>query len=150
MGAAEERLVEYFHWWEENRALPRRDSGRQIDRGDWKQYTGDPRMFDALWDTFRRWTADRGSAEVIRAVFPELSGGVAAVAFHGLIRLAYGIETDHAGEIAAGLAAICSPMSTLAFKLAKRPQLHLWSPRLPGSPTRSVAWFSLAIASSVG
>ena len=49
MGATTERLVEYFHWWEENRALPRRDSGRQVDRGDWKQYIGDPRMFDALW-----------------------------------------------------------------------------------------------------
>jgi hypothetical protein len=121
MGAAEERLVEYFHWWEENRALPRRDSGRQIDRGDWKQYTGDPRMFDALWDTFRRWTADRGSAEVIRAVFPELSGGVAAVAFHGLIRLAYGIETDHAGEIAAGLAAICSRYVDLGLQVGEAP-----------------------------
>src|SRR5437899_388324 len=94
MGAAEERLVDYFHWWEENRALPRHDSGQLIDRGDWKQYTGDPRMFDALSDTFRRWTADRGSDEVISAIFPELSGGVAAVAFHGLIRLAYGIESD--------------------------------------------------------
>jgi questin oxidase-like protein len=119
MGAAEERLVEYFRWWEENRALPRRDSGRQIDRRDWKQYTGDPRMFDALWDTFRRWSTDRGSAEVISAVFPELSGGVAAVAFHGLIRLAYGIESDHAGEIAAGLAAICSRYVDLGLQVGE-------------------------------
>ncbi len=30
MGAPDERLIEYFHWWEENRALPRRDSGCEI------------------------------------------------------------------------------------------------------------------------
>src|SRR5690242_14811574 len=29
MGASDARLVEYFGWWEENRALPRRDNGRQ-------------------------------------------------------------------------------------------------------------------------
>ena len=121
MGATEERLVEYFHWWEENRALPRRDSGRQVDRDDWKQHIGDPRMFDVLWDTFRRWSADRGSAEVVSAVFPEVSSGVAAVAFHGLIRLAYGIETDHAGEIAAGLAAICSRYVDLGLQVAEAP-----------------------------
>jgi hypothetical protein len=51
---------------------------------------------------------EQGSAAVIGTVFPELSGGIAAAAFHGLIRLAYGIEADHAGEMAAGLAILCA------------------------------------------
>jgi hypothetical protein len=34
MGAPDERLIEYFHWWEENRALPRRDSGYEISRNE--------------------------------------------------------------------------------------------------------------------
>ena len=103
MGAPDERLIEYFHWWEENRALPRRDSGYEISRNEWHQHLGDAQMFDALSNCFRRWVLDRGSTEVIGAVFPRISGGVAAAAFHGLIRLAYGIEADHAGEIGAGL-----------------------------------------------
>jgi hypothetical protein len=65
-------------------------------------------MFGPLWEAFSRWGHDRGSNEVISEVYPVVSGGVAAAAFHGLIRLAYGIEADHVGEIAAGLATICS------------------------------------------
>jgi hypothetical protein len=102
-GLKMERLIEYFHWWEENRALPRRDSGCEISRNEWHQHLGDAQMFDALSNCFRRWVLDRGSTEVIGAVFSRISGGVAAAAFHGLIRLAYGIEADHAGEIGAGL-----------------------------------------------
>ena len=108
MGASDERLIDYSRWWEENRALPRRDSGREIDRNEWHQHIGEAQMFDALSDCFRRWVLDSGSTEVIAAVFPGVSCGVAAAAFHGLIRLAYGIEADHPGEIGAGLATLCS------------------------------------------
>jgi hypothetical protein len=108
IGATEERLIEYFRWWEENRALPRRDSDQQINRNDWQRYIGDARLSEALADCFRRWIVDRSSAEVVSTVLPQVSGGLAAAAFHGLICLAYGIEADHAGEIAGGLATLCS------------------------------------------
>lgn len=121
MGASDERLVEYFRWWEENRALPRRDSGRSIDRPDWRRYIGDASMFDALRECFQRWISDDSSAAVIGEVFPALETGVAAAAFHGLIRLAYGIEADHAGEIAAGLAALGSRHVELGVELEKAP-----------------------------
>jgi hypothetical protein len=121
MGATDERLIDYSRWWEENRALPRRDSGRAVNRAGWKQCQGDALMFDALANCFRRWAVDRGSADVINAVFPEISGGVAAAAFHGLIRLAYGIEADHVGEVGAGLATICSRYVDLGLELDKAP-----------------------------
>jgi hypothetical protein len=117
IGATEERLIEYFRWWEENRALPRRDSDQQINRNDWQRYIGDAQMSEALADCFGRWIVDRSSAEVVSTVFPRVSGGVAAAAFHGLIRLAYGIEADHAGEIAGGLATLCSRYADLGVQV---------------------------------
>jgi questin oxidase-like protein len=119
IGASEERLIEYFRWWEENRALPRRDSGQQINRNDWQRCIGEAQMFDALAACFRGWIVDRGSAEVINTVFPRISGGVAASAFHGLIRLAYGIEADHVGEIAEGLATIGSRYADLGVQVGR-------------------------------
>jgi hypothetical protein len=121
MGASDERLIDYFRWWEGNRALPRRDSGREIGRNDWHQHIGEPQMFDALSDCFRRWVLDSGSTEVFGAVLPRVSCGVAAAAFHGLIRLAYGIEADHAGEIGAGLATLCSRYVDLGIEVDRTP-----------------------------
>jgi hypothetical protein len=115
MGASDERLTEYFGWWEENRALPRGDTGRRIEADEWEQYIGEPTMFSALWEIFTRRGMDRGIDEVVGDVFPLVSGGIAAAAFHGLIRLAYGIEADHLGEIGAGLATICSRYANLGL-----------------------------------
>jgi questin oxidase-like protein len=120
MGASDARLVEYFGWWEENRALPRRDSGQEVG-DDWRAHIGDPSMFAALSDYFRQWILDRGTTEVITTVFPVMSRGVAAAAFHGLIRLAYGSDADHAGEIAAGLATLCSRYADLGLDLSSKP-----------------------------
>jgi hypothetical protein len=78
-------------------------------------------MSAALADYFQRWIVDRGSAEVVSTVFPRVAGGVAAAAFHGLIRLAYGIEADHAGEIAGGLATLCSRYVDLGVQVDRAP-----------------------------
>ena len=115
MGASDERLVEYFHRWEANRALPRIESERQVERGEWTRHIGDAAMFSALWEFFSDRAAKRGATEIIGEVFPLVSGGIAAAAFHGLIRLAYGIEADHAGEIGAGLATLCSRYADLGI-----------------------------------
>jgi hypothetical protein len=119
MGASEERLVDYFGWWENNRALPRRESGQAVGEY-WQRHIGDAAMFAALSDYFRERILDRGSAAVITSAFPVLSPGIAAAAFHGLIRLAYGIEADHPGEIAAGLATLCSRYVDLGLKFDGR------------------------------
>jgi hypothetical protein len=135
MGATDERLKDYFHWWEENRALPR-DNACQIARCDWRQYLGRTAKFAALSATFRDWIAGCGSEEVIEAVFPALSDGVGAAAFHGLIRLAYGIEADHAGEIAAALAGLCARYDDLGLLYSRPAQ----------SPGVGVAFTGLAEA----
>src|SRR5690242_3833136 len=67
MGASDERLIDYFRWWEDNRALPRRESGREVE--DWKQHIGEATMFAALSDFFRQQILDHGSAEIIKTIF---------------------------------------------------------------------------------
>jgi hypothetical protein len=59
MGASDERLTEYFRWWEDNRALPRRESSQKVEDGQWQQYIGDASMFAALSDYFRQSIAGR-------------------------------------------------------------------------------------------
>jgi len=121
MGATPDRLLEYFNWWEGNKALPRRDSGGDIGRSEWRRHVGQPQMFDAFSQTFRLWIGDRGGDEVVGSVFPIVCGGIAAAAFHGLIRLAYGIEADHGGEIGAGLAILCARHVELGLNLDAAP-----------------------------
>lgn len=116
MGASDERLVEYFHRWEADRALPRIESERQVEREEWTRHIGDAAMFSALWEFFSDRVAKRGPAEIVGEVFPLVSGGIGAAAFHGLIRLAYGIEADHAGEIGAGLATLCARYADLGIR----------------------------------
>lgn len=77
--------------------------GMHFDRwlGDWAAH--------AAYRKFFRQSLDKQGIEAtLAAWWPELAPGIAAAGFHGLIRLAYGLEVKHFGEIAAGLAYIAS------------------------------------------
>jgi hypothetical protein len=80
-------------------------------------------MFDALATAFRRRAEDAGSDVLVGDVFPVVADGVAAAAFHGLIRLAYGIETGHRVEIASALATLCSRHAPLGISLDAAPEV---------------------------
>jgi hypothetical protein len=67
-----------------------------------------------------------------------LGCGQGAAAFHGLIRLAYGIEADHVGEVGAGLATICSRYVDLGLNFDEAP------------PTASVEAAFARIAEALG
>lgn len=68
--------------------------GRLGDRSAWTAYRG----FFAEW---LRWD---GLDDLLPQVLPVLMPGCGAAAFHGLIRTAYGVRFEHAGEVADGLA----------------------------------------------
>ena len=122
LGASNSRLQEYFGWWEQNRALPRRPSPRPVAAGSWRSEIGKADMFDALAASFRTRAEAEGADALIGEVYPAVADGVAAAAFHGLIRLAYGIEAGHRGEIAAGLATLCSRHAPLGVQLDAAPE----------------------------
>ena len=122
LGASDSRLQEYFGWWEQNRALPRRPSPRPVSAGSWRSEIGQSDMFDALAASFRARGEAEGADALISEVYPAVADGVAAAAFHGLIRLAYGVEAGHRGEIGAGLATLCSRHAPLGVSLEAAPE----------------------------
>lgn len=74
--------------------------------GDWAAHAGYRKFFaNAI--------AQNGLASTLAAWWPELAPGVAAAGFHGLIRLAYGLEAESAAEQAAGLAYLASAHTPL-------------------------------------
>lgn len=106
MGAAPDRLQAFFDWWAQHFALPAPPVGERIPRSAWQSCRGKIVAFGALRRCFIEWIADAGTHAVIVAVLQEAPFAPATGAFHALIRLAYGIEATHTGEIASGLAAL--------------------------------------------
>lgn len=108
MGASPDRLQEFFDMWAREYALNAPPVDAIISRHEWAGHLGERAAFGALCRCFQDWIADTGPIPVITAVLQEVSFAPATQAFHSLIRLAYGIQAGHAGEIAAGLASLIS------------------------------------------
>jgi hypothetical protein len=108
MGASPARLREFFEMWERKYALPAPRIEVTIERREWSRQLGNPAAFGALRACFLDWIADDGAFPVITEVLRAVPFAPATGAFHAVIRLAYGIEAAHTGEIAAGLAALVS------------------------------------------
>lgn len=108
MGASAERLQAFFDRWEREYALSAPPVEMVIAREEWSRQLGNAAAFGALRRFFLDWITEVGSVPVIVAVLNEVPFAPATQAFHALIRLAYGIEAAHSGEIASGLAALVS------------------------------------------
>jgi hypothetical protein len=74
------------------------------DGDDWTGRFGDRSAYAAYRSLFARWRDEEGAGAMLSQVLPRLMPGCSAVAFHGLIRTAYGVSSRHAGELVAGLA----------------------------------------------
>lgn len=65
---------------------------------------GEPGLYPEALAFFDAAVARESAAPALRRFLPRLADGVAAVAFHGAIRTAYGLSADIDEEVAAGLA----------------------------------------------
>jgi hypothetical protein len=101
LGAGEDRLRQFFERYTLRLSLAPAP-GRPP--ADWQERLGRLEAYPDLLAGFAARLRDEGVDTTLRAVLPVLMEGVGAAAFHGLIRTAYGVEADHAGEVAAGLA----------------------------------------------
>ena len=117
LGASDERLAEYFNYWEGKFALPRAGEEQPISRQDWASGLSRHEAFWPLADLFAAWIAESNVETVVGAVLPRVECGPGAIAFHAMIRLAYGLEANHRGEVAAGLAAWVASYRDLALDL---------------------------------
>lgn len=104
MGADEARLRQFLAMWEQKYALPAPALGTPVARANWQAAKGDYGQFEALQACFESWIKDDGVDAVLVEVFSGMPFAPATGAFHGLIRLGYGLEAGHTGEMAAGLA----------------------------------------------
>jgi hypothetical protein len=71
---------------------------------DWRPLRAKEGAYPALLATFTAMLARNGAEQVLRDALPDLMPGVAAAAFHALIRTAHALEAGHSGELAAALA----------------------------------------------
>lgn len=108
MGASPARLQAFFDMWAREYALNAVPVGTIVRRHAWWQYLGNQGAFGALRLCFLNWITDVGALPVITTVLEEAPFAPATLAFHALIRLAYGMEAKHHGEIATALAAYVS------------------------------------------
>ena len=71
---------------------------------DWPAHRGQFDAFDKLRATFMAAISRDGRDAVLRTALPLLIDGFGAAAFHGAIRTAHAVDSEHDGELAAGLA----------------------------------------------
>ena len=72
--------------------------------GDWAAGLGRFDAFEPLRASFAASIESRGADATLRSVLPALWPGIAAAAFHGPIRTAHAVQSQHDGELAAALA----------------------------------------------
>lgn len=113
LGANEARLQSFFNAYATshlaNRATPAMDDSPKAgcaggESLDWQACLGQLAAFNALRRHFSAMLSRQGRDAVLREVLPELLPGVAAAAFHGAIRTAHAVESEHEGELASALA----------------------------------------------
>lgn len=120
MGASDSRLQEFFVHWRDTYALPALPLAEVIRYQDFQAYLGKRENFADLQSCFAIRIAERGKGEVIREVFAMVPFAPATTAFHALIRLAYGLQAEHVGEIAASLAALVTANFDMNIDMKER------------------------------
>lgn len=126
LGAGEDRLREAF-----DRYAPRLGPAPRpaTALAHWRDGLGRLEAFAALFEHFATRLDAEGTPALLGDVLPTLMEGVGGAAFHGLIRTAYGVAADHAGETAAGLAYwACRhlPLDAPAATADREPDVQAW------------------------
>jgi hypothetical protein len=111
MGATDQQLQTYFSDWEnDNLTLSKMHRAALMNNAitieTWRDSLNKSENFGQLQQFFQTWIAQTSANAVMLNVLSQIPKAPASVAFHGFIRLAYGLEANHHGEIAAGLAAL--------------------------------------------
>ncbi|MDP5008814.1 MAG: questin oxidase family protein [Glaciimonas sp.] len=120
MGANAMRLQVFFDEWKLSFKTITPHFDQIIDQNSWPRYLGNIAAFGALRVYFEEWIEKSSVNTVLEQVFRQIPFAPASAAFHGMIRLAYGLEAEHNSEIAAGLAILVSGHLPINIALADR------------------------------
>ena len=103
LGATPERVEAFANIY--RKKLKRKKVGKTtIDGLLLSARLGDPTVYPAALNYFLTSIENEGRVQTLAEHLPELTGAIAAAAFHGVIRVSYGLTADNDVEIAAGLA----------------------------------------------
>ena len=103
LDASDEKLRETFEQnLDELEATPK--PAYQINQQTFTQHLGDTNAYASYLQYFHTALDNTNTEQVLTDTLPMLIPGLAASAFHAMIRLAYAIEKNHQGEIAIALA----------------------------------------------
>jgi hypothetical protein len=105
MGATPDRLKAFFAQWSENYAIDETQPGMALAGDDWLAHVGNPAAFGSLRRHFAAAIGRDGAPAIIAEVMRRAPHAPGTGAFHAFIRIGYGLEAGHGGEIASGLAA---------------------------------------------
>lgn len=97
-------VIERFAGQYRRKLAPLPPSRSSLQAGNWRKQVGHSEAYPALLDFFDREVLENGWREAVTRHLPALLSGWVKDAFHGLIRLGYGIEFEVDSEVAAGLA----------------------------------------------
>jgi hypothetical protein len=103
LGADEQRLHNFAASYV-TRFRPWPHAGTGQVKQQWQSLRGDISAFSDLRTTFMANLQRHGTEVTLQMLLPDLWPGVAAAAFHGLIRTAHASQAGHADELASGLA----------------------------------------------
>lgn len=104
LGGDAAQLRRFFAYYREYKSLiPFGASQAPLTAADWESALGRREREPDLRAFFRREVAEHGVEATLRAYLPRLAPGIAASAFHGLMRLAYALLRDSADDVAIAL-----------------------------------------------
>ena len=105
MGGSEISLMEYGNWYIESRKVEKLiPSTIEIDGSNWEEHLGKHKYEFEYRSFFNEEVEKFGLEQVLKLYLPRLMEGLPAAAFHGIIRLSYGLENKNSDEIVSSLA----------------------------------------------
>jgi Questin oxidase-like len=105
LGASDAQRQAFFDRYVQTHRLHAAPPMAAWPAGDaWRDRLGDPAAWPAYRGLFHAWVGHEGVGDVLAQVLPWLMPGAGAAAFHGLLRVSYGVAAEDAAEVADGLA----------------------------------------------
>ncbi|MBS1956435.1 MAG: questin oxidase family protein [Cyanobacteria bacterium SZAS-4] len=79
-------------------------TGIPLQENNWRNYLGERKFYSDFRLFFARQLTKLGRTQFLKLYFNDLAKGISSAAFHSLIRLAYGVDSDNDEEILSGMA----------------------------------------------
>lgn len=103
LGATEQRISDHFEH-DIIKLMPRTPCAKLIDENNWQDFLGNIQYESSYVNYFKTDLQHNGTKKTLNKYFDRLIKGVAAAAFHPLIRLFFGLKSNNTDEVAYSLA----------------------------------------------